>query len=268
MLAYKLNVTMNDNIQIILPWIISVVRYFVLAGIPFLIFYKLFPRLFSRNKIQSRIARKKDFIREILHSVQSSLIIAGMGLLFLKTSLREYTQVYDQLGQYPFWWIPLSVLLGLVIHDTYFYWMHRTVHHPSLFGVIHKVHHQSVNPSPWASYSFHFLEAVLEALVAPIILLLVPMHPLVLILFSLIAFIINVYGHLGYEIAPIWLRYTLLFEIFVTSTFHNMHHAKFRYNYGLYFRMWDRIMGTEHPYYVREYDKIQRRRVREQLILW
>lgn len=45
-----------------------------------------------------------------------------------------------------------------------------------------------------------------------------------------------------------------------TSTHHNIHHSKFNGNYGLYFRFWDKMMGTEHPDYVKKYDEIQKRR--------
>lgn len=49
-----------------------------------------------------------------------------------------------------------------VIHDTYFYWTHRIMHHKSVFNVMHLVHHKSTNPSPWAAYAFHPLEAIVE----------------------------------------------------------------------------------------------------------
>lgn len=258
---------MKDNIIYFLPLLINFLRYFIVAGIPFLIFYKLYPKVFSRNKIQSRLAKKKDFTREILHSVQTTFVLAIVGLILLRTPFRAYTQIYIDISNYPLWWIPLSLFLALILHDTYFYWMHRAVHSPKLFKQVHLLHHKSVNPSPWASYSFHFFEAVLEALIAPIILFLIPMHPLSLILFTFIAFIINVYGHLGYEIAPKCLRYSFLFEAITTSTHHNMHHSKFGYNYGLYFRFWDRIMNTEHPDYVEVYDNIQTRRFGEKLVL-
>lgn len=251
---------MKESIQYFIPWIINVTRYFLLAGIPFLIVYKFFPRLFSPSKIQNRLAKRKDFIREILYSLQTTLILAAIGLLIFKTPLSGFTQVYHQISDFPWWWIPVSVVLALIVHDTYFYWMHRTVHHPKLFRHVHLVHHKSVNPSPWAAYSFHFFEGVLEAMVAPLILFLIPMHPLSLFLFTLLAFTFNVYGHLGYEVAPKWFRNSFLFSIFNTSTHHNIHHGKFKGNYGLYFRIWDRAMGTEHPDYVKEYDKIQARR--------
>lgn len=242
------------------PLVLNIAKYFVLAGIPFLIFYIVFPNTFTKNKIQPRNAKRKDFIREILHSMQATFVFVGLVLLILKTPLRDYTQFYMSSTDYSMWWIPVSVLLALIIHDTYFYWMHKTVHHPTLFKRVHLVHHKSVNPSPWASFSFHFFESLLEAMVAPIILLFIPMNIAALIIFGFVSFAFNVYGHLGYEIAPKWFRHSFLFQLMVTSTHHNIHHAKFKGNYGLYFRIWDRIMETEHPDYVKEYDEIQERR--------
>lgn len=248
------------NLNYWVPFIINFFRYFIMAGIPFLIFYILFPEVFSKNKIQGRFAKQKDFIREIWHSLQTTLVIVIVGILFLKSPLGEFTLVYKNLFEYSLWWVPISVFLTLVLHDAYFYWIHRLMHHPWVYRRVHLVHHKSVNPSPWTSYSFHVYESFLEALIAPIILCLIPLHPLALILFTTISFGFNVYGHLGYEIAPQWFRNSFLFEIMNTSTHHNIHHAKSKGNYGLYFRFWDRLMGTEHPNYVREYDKIQDRR--------
>lgn len=251
---------MADYIDYLIPLIINVARYFLLAGIPFLIFYIFFPQAFSNSKIQARLAKRKDFLREIAHSLQTNLILAGVALLILKTPLSSYTQFYSDAGDYPLWWIPVSALLALLVHDTYFYWMHRLVHHPKLYRQVHKVHHQSINPSPWTSFSFHFLEAVCEAMVAPIVLLLIPIHPIGLLVFSFSSFAINVYGHLGFEIAPRWFRNSPFFQLFNTSVHHNLHHSKFKGNYGLYFRCWDKLMGTEHPDYVTAYDRIQSRR--------
>jgi sterol desaturase/sphingolipid hydroxylase (fatty acid hydroxylase superfamily) len=138
--------------------------------------------------------------------------------------------------------------------------MHRLLHHPKLFKHAHLTHHQSTNPSPWTSYSFHFIEAWTEGAILLVITMILPMHMISILLFVIVGFIINVYGHLGYEVAPKWLRKTFLFEIVNTSVHHNLHHSKFKGNYGLYFRVWDRLMGTEHPDYVKDYDRVQQNR--------
>ncbi|MBS7566897.1 sterol desaturase family protein [Mucilaginibacter sp. Bleaf8] len=239
---------------------VSAVRYFVIAGVPFILFYKLLSNWFSQSKIQNRNAGIKDFVREVLHSMQSTAVFAVIGYLVLFTPLQRYTQVYTDINAYPVWWIAVSLILSLIIHDTYFYWMHRLLHHKKLFRYTHLVHHQSTNPSPWTSYSFHILEACVEGGVLFVVAILMPLHPITIVLFTVVGFMINVYGHLGYEVAPQGFRHTVLFEVLNTSVHHNLHHSKFKGNYGLYFRVWDRLMGTEHPDYVKEYDRIQQKR--------
>ena len=252
---------MNTIISLIVRlFTISALRYFIIAGIPFLIFYRWARIRVTRNKIQQRHAPGKDFQREVLYSLQTTLVLAIIAFIVMYTPFAKYTLVYFRLSAYPGWWLPFSVLLCLIIHDSYFYWMHRLLHHPRIFRLTHLLHHRSTNPSPWTSYSFHFIEAWTEGAVLLVIVFVIPVHPLAILLFTISGFIINVYGHLGYEILPRRFRKSFLFEIFNTSVHHNLHHSKFRGNYGLYFRIWDRLMGTEHPDYVKEYDRIQAQR--------
>lgn len=251
---------MEKVIEYVIFLLANVLRYFIIAGIAFLIFYYFFPNFFKLNKIQAKFAKNKDFIREVLHSMQTNAIIAGIILITVRTPLEQYTRIYRNASDYPLWYMPVSIILALIIHDTYFYWLHRTIHHPKLFNKVHLLHHKSINPSPFTSYSFHFFEGFFEALIAPIIAFTLPIHPVAFGLFATISFTINVYGHLGYEVTPKWFRNSFLFQLLNTSTHHNLHHTKFNGNYGLYFRIWDRLLGTEHPNYVEEFDKMQQKR--------
>lgn len=239
---------------------ITLVRYLIMAGIPFLLFYIVLSSSTAKFKIQQRQAARKDFFREIMHSSVSSFIFAIITSIILFTPLRSHTLLYTSITDFPLWWLPVSLVLSLIIHDTYFYWMHRLLHHKKIFRFTHLVHHLSVNPSPWASYSFHILEAITEGGILLVLVFTLPMHPDMLILFTVVSFIINVYGHLGYEIMPKGLRNSFLFEIINTSVYHNLHHSKFKGNYSLYFRWWDKMMKTENPDYVKEYDRIQEKR--------
>jgi len=241
-------------------YFISSFRYLLFTGIFFGVFYSFFKTKFEAAKIQDKKATKKDFYREIFQSLQSNLVLTFFGILVFFTPLRDYTLIYTSTFKYPLLWIPISLILSLVIHDAYFYWMHRVLHHKRLFRFTHLVHHKSVNPSPFTSYSFHFLEAITEGLVLFIIVFLIPIHPIALIAFGLIGFIINIYGHLGYEIMPKSFRNSYLFKIINSSVYHNLHHKKFDGNYSLYFRFWDRLMRTENPDYELEYDRIQEKR--------
>ncbi|MEL6729954.1 MAG: sterol desaturase family protein [Bacteroidota bacterium] len=251
---------MEKNIAYLIPVIANVVRYTLIAGIPFLIFYILFPNKFSRQKIQQKLSKPKDWIREFTHSLQTMGVFSIIALIIIFSPLKDYTQIYRDIHAYTLWWIPASILLAIVIQDTYFYWMHRTIHHRRLFRTFHLVHHRSTNPTPLASHAFNISESILEALIIPIILMIVPMHLYSVLGFVIFGLMFNVYGHLGYEIMPRWFRHSYLFHIMNTSVHHNLHHEKFKGNYGYYFRIWDRLMGTENPDYVKKYDEIQAQR--------
>ena len=245
-------------------YFIASLRYLLLTGIFFVVFYRLFQEKYFHSKIQIKNATQKDFSREILHSLQSNLVMTFFAVLIFFTPIKSYTLLYTAVNEYPIWWLPLSFILSLLAHDTYFYWMHRLLHHKKIFRYTHLIHHQSTNPSPFASYSFHILEAITEGLILFILVFTIPMHPIVLILFAFMGFLINVYGHLGYEIMPKSFRKSIWFAFINSSVFHNMHHKKSRGNYGLYFRFWDRWMQTENPDYEETFDAIQKNRFDKQ----
>ncbi|MFP3597801.1 sterol desaturase family protein [Chryseobacterium sp. SIMBA_029] len=239
---------------------IDIIRYILISGIFYLVCYLIYKKSLASAKIQKREVSNKDIRREIYHSLVSSIIMTFLVFLIMHTDIATYTQLYHNTSDYSILWLITSIPIGMFIHDTYFYWLHRFLHYKKIFRHVHLVHHQSNNPSPFSSYSFHILEAIGEALIIPLLLFIIPLHPIAIYSFTLFSLIINVYGHLGYEIAPQWFRKSFLFNILNTSVYHNMHHSKFHGNYGLYFRFWDRIMHTEDPRYIELYDEIQRNR--------
>jgi len=237
-----------------------IARYFVFTGTVFAYFYKIFPKKYAPNKIQQKAIQPSQILSEIKHSMLSSVAFASVGSFVSFTSFKDYTKIYTNIHAYSLWWIPASLLIAFVIHDTYFYWMHRFFHHPKVFRFTHFIHHKYTNPSPWASHSFNLVEAYVEAFVIIIIVSILPMHRVAIFMFAFTSFVVNIYGHLGYELAPQWLRNSFLFKMINTSVYHNMHHSKFKGNYSLYFRFWDKVMKTEIPHYEKLYDEIQEKR--------
>jgi sterol desaturase/sphingolipid hydroxylase (fatty acid hydroxylase superfamily) len=129
------------------------------------------------------------------------------------------------------------------------------MHHPRLFRYFHLVHHQSTNPSPWAAYSFHPLEAIVEVGIFAVFLFTLPVHATHIILFFLLSIIYNVYGHLGWELYPKGFNKTFIGRWINTSVSHNQHHKYFKGNYGLYFLFWDRWMNTLRAEYDDAFEK-------------
>lgn len=240
--------------------VLNSIRYFAISGMAFIPFYILMKDRFTKEKIQNKNAAKKDFLREVKDSISTMLIFGVSGALLFGSPIRQYTQIYSEVSEFGWLYFILSIPLALIIHDTYFYWTHRWMHGKKVYKRFHLTHHKSINPSPWASYTFSWLEGIIQSGIIYVLAFCIPIHEMALILFTVIAFVINVYGHLGYEIVPLWYRKTQAFKWIATSTYHNLHHSKFNGNFGLYFRWWDKWMGTEVPGYEKAYDKIQERR--------
>lgn len=239
--------TGDKNFWVIL--LVILLRYFILASVAFVIFYAILKRKPLFKKIQPAFPLGKDYLREILYSLITAIIFAGIGFLVFVTPLSRYTQTYWEIGTYGIPYFLFSILLMVLVHDTYFYWTHRLMHIRPIFQVVHRVHHLSTNPSPWAAMAFHPLESVMEGSVIVLIAFLFPAHPLAIGIFLLFMMIYNVYGHLGYELYPKGFTKNPMGKWINTSVNHNQHHQTFRGNYGLYFLWWDRWMGTLDPTY-------------------
>lgn len=218
-------------------------RYFLIAGAFYVTFYLILKGSKYLSKLQYKTPLPKVLFREILNSAATIIIFSAMAALVFGVFPHQ-TKMYFQMEEKSLFYFILTFPLMFLIHDTYFYWIHRLMHLPFLFKYVHLVHHKSTNPTPWTSYSFHLAEALLEAAILPIIAFTLPVHKSALILFFLLQFIYNVYGHLGYELYPKGFQRTWIGRWINTSTAHNMHHKYFDGNYGLYFLFWDRMMGT------------------------
>jgi Delta7-sterol 5-desaturase len=147
----------------------------------------------------------------------------------------------------------------LVMHDAYFYWIHRLMHHPGIFKWFHLVHHKSINPSPWAAFAFHPLEAIVEVGIIVVFLFTIPVTRIHLFVFFLFLMAYNVYGHLGWELYPKNFQRSFIGKWINTSVNHNQHHQYFKGNYGLYFLWWDRWMGTLRKDYDERFDEVKTR---------
>jgi sterol desaturase/sphingolipid hydroxylase (fatty acid hydroxylase superfamily) len=235
-------------------------RYLLVAGLFFLFFYILFHKRIGYKKIQPRTPKQSDYVREIGYSMITIAIFGLVPLALVHVpEISQYTTLYTDITQYGWWYFFLAFPLLFIIHDTYFYWTHRLMHHKKLFKIFHLVHHKSTNPSPWAAYAFHPLEAIVEAGVFAVFLFIIPVHTLHLFIFFFLMIVYNVYGHLGYELYPNGFNKHWLGKWINTSVNHNQHHQYFKGNYGLYFTFWDRVMGTLRKDYDARFDEITKK---------
>jgi lathosterol oxidase len=75
---------------------------------------------------------------------------------------------------------------------------------------------------------------------------LVPIHLGALAIVLTVMTIMGVTNHMGWEIFPKWFVHSALGKWLITASHHERHHEQYKGNYGLYFRFWDKICGTDH----------------------
>lgn len=220
-------------------------QFVVLASLPYLVLWRLGRQRFQHRRIQQHPRRRAQPLREFLFSSLSVAVFSLLLTMVLWFASLGYTRMYFAVDAYGwgYWWF--SILVMALVHDTYYYWAHRWMHHPRVFRHVHKLHHQFGDPTPYASYAFHPLEAIVEVAWFLPLAFIIPIHPGAVGVYVVILTVLNVISHMGYEFYPVAVgRY------FITSTHHNLHHSRARGHFMLYFNLWDRLMGTNHADYL------------------
>jgi sterol desaturase/sphingolipid hydroxylase (fatty acid hydroxylase superfamily) len=232
-------------------------RYALFCGGAFFVFHRL--RWLRRYKIQQDEPSARMVRHEILWSASNTVCTGLFSVLLAWMVATGRTAMYADVDEYGWAWFFLSIPLGTLGFDTWFYWQHRALHTPWLFRHVHSIHHRPTNPTAFAGFAHHPGETFAEDLYFLLFVVVVPVHPLAMGLVGLHAFTLAILGHMGFEFFPRgFTRYPLL-GLHNTATHHNMHHSHVGGNYSLYFNVWDRLMGTNHPDYHRVFDAAKAR---------
>lgn len=243
-------------------------HFLLIAGAAYMLFWQWGHERFAHRRIQSLAVRGRGDgavqhrantrparpWMELQYSVLSIVLFALLVSALWLVAETGITQVYFRYDDYGTAYFVFSIVVMAVVHDTYYYFAHRFMHHPRVFRRVHKLHHSFSNPTPFASYAFHPWEALLEvAWFGPLVFLL-PIHPAAFAIYVVLLTVLNVVSHLGYELYPPGVA-----RWFITSTHHNMHHSGARGHFMLYFNVWDRMLGTNAPDYERRMREIAER---------
>jgi sterol desaturase/sphingolipid hydroxylase (fatty acid hydroxylase superfamily) len=181
---------------------------------------------------------------EIVQSLKALVVIVALmaaGLALQKNGFSLFAPL-----DLTVWSFAGMMIVSVLAFDAWFYWAHRLMHWRPLYR-FHRLHHKSLAPTVWSNYSDDAIDAAVHQgylLIAPLIL---PIPPVVLLAHRLYDHVNGQIGHSGFEYfaQPTAKRPWPL----VCTTFHDQHHELFNYNFGNFFSVWDRVMGTLHPSY-------------------
>ncbi len=213
--------------------------YLVTGGVTWLLGRRLLPALGIGRVLDTRPLPARQLSRELGASAVSILIF-GCGLIVPWAMLRAG---WASLAIAPSTARVLAeVLLLFFWNELHFYVNHRLLHTPRLRR-FHALHHRSHIATPFSTYAFHPIEALLLGSVPLLPMLLHDFSFAALLSLPIFSVLLNNLGHSNYEasrVAPAggWLG---------ASRRHHLHHACFHGNYGFLLEVFDRWAGTLLP---------------------
>lgn len=225
-----------------------IVRFLLIGVAPGLAVLKL-PNWLAGYRIHEKLPSGPQ-LRDELKWSMSTLVIQFSSWILIKTMTKHgIGHLYKDVSQYGWAYLIFSFLSLFVILDTYVYWTHRLTHTRWLFKHVHARHHYSVQLTAISTISFHPFDAFVQNIFGALLILVMPMHEIAIGVFAVITSLFNYYGHTNLELFPkSWLKHPVL-RWGATSLFHNQHHQNGNTNFAVYFRFWDRLMGTENKKY-------------------
>lgn len=202
----------------------------------------------STSLPQKETQRRYRQVRtEAMLGVKSMLVTVALTMLWMFYG-EKYTPFYGyfETHEYNWRWCIGSLVAYIFWFDTWFYWSHRWLHDIDwLWHNVHYVHHQFKEPSAFAQFAVHPVEAALQGPVGHYcVTFFFPVHPVALAVWGFLSSAWAVAAHDGR-----WGDFNS----------HYYHHSKGRgrrhyFNLGFVTPFWDMLCGTrwseDHPKWV------------------
>jgi len=208
--------------------------YFTLTSLSFFYFF-----IWKKQKFLPKYQGTFYIIHDIKWS-SINILIESLLVSALKMFQIRYSFVYFKVSDYGYMYLILSILLHVAFDETFTYWIHRIFHtNRTLYRLLHKIHHKSVDVTPFSAFAFHPIDAFGQAFPTFTSCFFFPLHYDVMLFFSFITSCWAISIHDNVPAMPL--------KLFLYSTHHTIHHeegmGKFR-NYGKFTSVWDRLAGT------------------------
>ncbi len=231
-------ISSNDLLVFLAILAFGTIKYSTIMGSAYYVFWMLKPSWLSMfKKIQVQERAKPQVKLEMKYSAYTLVIQAACFFLIYKLNQQGLVHI---VSEQPLWKDLVALLIYVLIYDPFFYFLHKIMHQNRwLYRNVHVVHHRSLNPTPWATYSFHPVEAFANMLYFFPFFFLTSVSVPMLVVILVLTDMANLAGHLGYEVFSEKVQNSWWGRWITTPTHHNIHHQVSSSNFGLYFNGWD-----------------------------
>ena len=219
-----------------------IAQYLVLGGV----FEASHPLGALRSADPARRSRRAaQVVAEVLSGLLSLAVTVSLAVAYMAL-VERHTPFYGffETHEWSLAWGAGGVLAYVAAFDTHFYWSHWLLHQSEwLWQRIHFFHHQYKEPSAFAQFAVHPVEAAIQGPFGHFFVqLFFPVHPVQL---AVLGFLSSAYAFAAHD-----------GRFLVFTNYHFFHHTKGRgrkhyFNLGFLTPFWDAVCGTrwhpEHP---------------------
>ncbi|KAL8985171.1 MAG: hypothetical protein Q9205_001048 [Flavoplaca limonia] len=214
----------------LITWLFGFFVYFICASLSYLF-------IFDHATFTHPKYLKNQVSLEIKQALRALPIMAVFTVPFFVGEVQGYAKLYDAPADAPFWlYNILQFPLFICFTDFFIYWIHRGLHHPTVYRTLHKPHHKWIMPTPYASHAFHPLDGFAQSVPYHVFPFIFPLNKIAYVALFAFINIWTVFIHDG--------EYVANSSIINGAACHTMHHLYFNYNYGQFTTIWDRLGGS------------------------
>mmetsp|Transcript_8227 Transcript_8227/g.14966 ORF Transcript_8227/g.14966 Transcript_8227/m.14966 type:complete len:315 (-) Transcript_8227:50-994(-) len=138
-----------------------------------------------------------------------------------------------------------ELFICIMIDDTVFYWVHRSLHHPLIYKHIHKQHHAFKQPIALATEYSHPIEDFSNTFATVLGPLLLKSHSVVFYTYTTLKLVQSLDAHSSYNLPFSPFSFIETMDCAPAHDFHHTHNAG---NFGGFFIFWDWLCGTDQRY--------------------
>jgi Delta7-sterol 5-desaturase len=192
------------------------ILYFVCSGLSYWL-------VFDKSTFKHPKFLKDQVKLEIKQAMSGMVGMAALTAPCFWLDVRGYAKLYDHPDEAPFWLYNfLQFPFFLLFTDMLIYFIHRGLHHPSIYKTLHKAHHKWIMPTPFASHAFHPVDGFLQSVPYHLFPFLFPLQKFAYVTLFVFVNIWTIFIHDG--------EYMANSPILNGAACHTMHHLYFNYS--------------------------------------
>jgi Delta7-sterol 5-desaturase len=210
--------------------IFGAITYFFFATLSYIF-------IFDKSTLKHPRFLKNQISLEIIQTLWSLPVMAALTAPIFWLEVQGYGFMYDTTEEGPGLWYNFAQFpIFIAFTDWWIYWIHRGLHHPLVYKVLHKPHHKWIMPTPFASHAFHPLDGFAQSIPYHVFPFLMPLQKCAYVVLFVFINIWTILIHDG--------EYMTNNPVINGAACHSIHHMEFTGNFGQFTTFPDRFGQT------------------------